>query len=234
MHQGRIAVVTGGNRGIGFEICRQLAKKKVKVIVTARDEAKGRAACKALQAEGLEVSFRQLDVTDHRSITKLTEGIQKEFGRVDILVNNAGIFVDGEMLGINVDRETVRRTMETNAFGPLFLSQALIPFMKGGGYGRIVNVSSGLGQLADMGSGYPSYRMSKSCLSAVTRILADELRGANILVNAVCPGWVKTDMGGKDADKSVEEGADTAVWLALLPDGGPTGQFFRDRKVIPW
>ena len=234
MHQERIAVVTGANRGIGFEICRQLARTKVKVILTARDEAKGRAACKELQAKGLDVAFRQFDVTDHRSITKLTEYIQNEFGGIDILVNNAGIFIDGEKLGINVDRETVRRTMETNAFGPLFLSQALIPSMKGRGYGRIVNVSSGLGQLADMGSGYPSYRMSKSCFSAVTRILADELRGTNILVNVVCPGWVRTDMGGKDAERSVEEGANTAVWLALLPDGGPSGRFFRDRKEIPW
>ena len=200
----------------------------------ARDEAKGKAACRRLQAEGLDVFFHELDVTDHGSITKFAEYIQQEFGRVDILVNNAGVFIDREKLGINVDRETVRRTMEANAFGPLFLSQALIPFMKRHHYGRIVNVSSGLGQLTDMGGGYPSYRMSKSCLSAVTRILADELKGTNILVNSVCPGWVRTDMGGSDAERSVEKGAETAVWLALLPDGGPSGQFFRDKKVIPW
>ena len=234
MDQDRVAVVTGANRGIGFEICRQLAKKKVKVILIARDEAKGKAACKKLQAEGLDVFFHQFDVTDHRSIAKLAEFIQKEHRRMDALVNNAGIFIDGDKLGINVDPGTVRRTMETNAFSPLFLSQALIPLMKGQRYGRIVNVSSGLGQLTDMGGGYPSYRMSKSCLSAVTRILADELKGMNILVNSVCPGWVRTDMGGKDAERSVEKGAETAVWLALLPDGGPSGQFFRDKKIIPW
>ncbi len=234
MKDQRIAVVTGANRGIGLEICRQLARRGVKVILTARDEVKGKEACKRLQEEGLSVLFHQLDVTDHASIGRIARHVENELRRSDILVNNAGVFIDRDKRGIDVDFETVRTTMETNAFGPFLLSQALIPIMLRHKYGRIVNVSSGLGALGDMGGGYPSYRMSKACLNALTRILADELRGTNILVNSVCPGWVRTDMGGPGAYRSVEDGADTAVWLAMLPDRGPSGRFFRDKKVIPW
>jgi len=233
-HQERIAVVTGANRGIGFEICKQLVKKRVRVVLTARDDLKGREACEKLKGGGGEAVFHPLDVTDRQDIGRLETYLRKEFSRLDILVNNAGLFIDGEKLGINVDLKTVRTTMETNAFGPLQLCQMAIPFMRHRNYGRIVNVSSGLGALTDMGGGYPSYRMSKSCLNAMTIILADELRGTNILVNSVCPGWVRTDMGGNEAERSVEQGADTAVWLAMLPDHGPSGQFFRDRTVIPW
>ncbi len=128
----------------------------------------------------------------------------------------------------------MRQTMETNVYGPYLLCQALVPLMKKNNYGRIVNISSGLGQLNDMGGGYPAYRMSKTAINVITRILAAELAGTNILVNSMCPGWVKTRMGGEGATRSVEEGADTAVWLSTLPDGGPTGKIFRDRKEVPW
>ncbi len=230
----RIAVVTGANRGIGFEVCRQLARQGVNVILTAREEVKGKEACQRLQEEGLAVQFHSLDVTSHGSIERFARYVENEHGRSDILVNNAGVFIDRDKRGIDVDFEVVRKTMETNAFGPLLLSQALIPIMLRHKYGRIVNVSSGLGALSDMGGGYPSYRLSKAFLNALTRILADELKGTNILVNSVCPGWVRTDMGGPGADRSVEDGADTAVWLAMLADRGPSGRFFRDRKEIEW
>lgn len=234
----RVAVVTGANRGIGFETCRQLAKREIQVILTSRDEAKGKVAAEKLQAEGLDVSYHPLDVADSESIERLAQFIKSEFGRIDILVNNAGVFLDskenpsGSIFDLNIS--TLHKTLETNALGSLLLCQALIPLMKEHNYGRVVNVSSGAGQLSDMNSGYPSYRISKTALNAVTRIVGNELKGTNILVNSVCPGWVKTDMGGSNAPRTPEQGADTIVWLATLPDDGPTSGFFRDRKPIPW
>lgn len=230
----RIAVVTGANRGIGCEICRQLAKRGARVVLTARDEAKGRLAAEGLAGQGLEVLFRPLDVNDEESIRALAAYLRDELHGVDILVNNAGVFLDQKRGGLDVPMATVRETLETNLLGAWRLSQALIPQMRQHGYGRIVNVSSGLGAMSEMAGGYSAYRISKTALNALTRILADELRGTNLLVNAMCPGWVKTDMGGPNATVPVEKGADTAAWLATLPDGGPSGGFFRDRRLIPW
>lgn len=231
----RIAVVTGGGRGIGFEICHQLGQSGCTMVLTARDAKKGEAAAAKLRAEGSDVRFHVLDVTSAKSIAALAAFLENEFGGVDILVNNAGIMIDprGSRLA-DSDLKTFRATLETNTLGPLALTQALLPLMKKRNYGRIVNLSSGLGQLSEMGGGTPAYRVSKAALNAVTRIAAAETRGANILVNSMCPGWVKTDMGGPNAPRTVAQGAATAVWLATLPDGGPTGGFFRDRKPIPW
>jgi NAD(P)-dependent dehydrogenase (short-subunit alcohol dehydrogenase family) len=230
----RVAVVTGANRGIGFEICRQLAQQGSHVILTSRDEAKGMAAWQKLADEGLDVRYHQLDVTDAESIRRLADFIGQEYGQLDILVNNAGIAIDGGTSALKTDLKTVRKTMETNVYGPLRLCQALVPLMRRHKYGRIVNVSSGMGQLSSMRGSAPSYRISKAALNAVTCILAADLKKTNTLVNSMCPGHVKTDMGGSSAPRSVEEGADTAVWLATLPDDGPTGGFFRNRKPIPW
>lgn len=234
----RIAVVTGGNRGIGFETCRQLAKRDFQVVLTSRSEDKGKAAAEQLQQEGLDVTFYPLDVSNPESVTQLAEYIRDQVGRLDVLVNNAGVFLDSaeneDDSIFNAKVDTVRKSMETNTFGPLILCQALMPLMQAQNYGRVVNVSSGAGQLSDMNSGYPAYRISKTALNAVTRIFAHELKGTNILVNSVCPGWVKTDMGGANATRTPEQGADTIVWLATLPDNGPTGGFFRDRKSIDW
>lgn len=234
----KIAVVTGANRGIGFEACRQLAKKEFQVVLTSRDEAKGKAAVEQLQAEGLAAYHHQLDVTSLESIDQLANFLKQKFARLDVLVNNAGVLLDyrGDLDGsiFNTKINTLRETMETNVYGPLMLCQALVPLMKTHNYGRVVNVSSGAGQLSDMHSGYPSYRISKTALNALTRILADELKGTNVLVNSLCPGWVKTDMGGENAPRTPEQGADTIVWLATLPDNGPTGGFFRDRQLIDW
>jgi NAD(P)-dependent dehydrogenase (short-subunit alcohol dehydrogenase family) len=229
----RIAVVTGANRGIGFEIVRQLSKKGWKVILTARDEAKGLQASGRLKAEGLDVEFHVLDVTDPGSIRRLKEDLEKTQGRLDVLVNNAGIFIDGNKTSLNVDMKTVRETMETNFIGPFQLSQALLPLLLKSDDARIINISSGLGQLSDGSGGYPSYSISKAALNMMTVQMAESLGAAGVKVNSVCPGWVRTDMGGPGAPRSVEEGADTAVWLAAAPDI-PNGKFIRDRKEIAW
>lgn len=233
----KIAIVTGGNRGLGFETSHQLAKQGFKVILTSRDEDKGKAAADKLQSENLDVIFHRLDITSDESTQKLAEYIREQFGKLDVLVNNAGIYLD-DKVGVNsvfnTKIDTVKQTMETNLYGALRVTQALIPFMKKQNYGRIVNVSSGMGQLSDMEGGYTGYRLSKTALNALTRIFANELQDTNILINSVCPGWVKTDMGGADAPRTLEEGVDTIVWLATLPDSGATGGFFRDRKPIDW
>jgi NAD(P)-dependent dehydrogenase (short-subunit alcohol dehydrogenase family) len=231
----RIALVTGGNRGIGFEICRQLARKGLAVVLTARDAGKGKAAAKTLQDEGLAVEFHRLDVTSCRSIRACVASVAERRGHIDVLVNNAGVLLDprgSRFLDSKLD--TYRDTLETNLFGPLQLAQAVVPLMKANRYGRIVNLSSGLGQLADMGTGTPAYRLSKTALNALTRILAAEFRESNILANSMCPGWVKTGMGGDQAPKSPREAAETAVWLATLPNDGPSGGFFRDCKPVHW
>jgi NAD(P)-dependent dehydrogenase (short-subunit alcohol dehydrogenase family) len=235
---GRIAVVTGGNRGMGLETCRQLAGRGARVVLTSRDPAKGEAAAGRLQGEGLDVRDHQLDVADDDSIRRLAKLIRSEFGRLDILVNNAGI-----VRGRDEPRERAMRPLEampaglrevlaTNLIGPFLLCQKLIPLMQRGG--RVVNVSSGMGQLSDMGADFPAYRISKAGLNALTRVFASELAGTGIKVNAACPGWVRTDMGGAGATRSVEQGVATTIWLATLPDDGPSGGLFRDKKPIPW
>jgi NAD(P)-dependent dehydrogenase (short-subunit alcohol dehydrogenase family) len=231
----RIALVTGGNRGIGLEVCRQLAQHGLAVVLTARDAAKGKAAVKALQDGGLAVEFQRLDVNSCRSIRACVAAVAERRGRIDVLVNNAGVMLDprgSRFLDSKLD--TYRDTLETNFFGPLQLAQSVVQLMKANRYGRIINVSSELGQLEEMGAGTPAYRISKTALNALTRILAAEFRESNILVNSMCPGWVKTGIGGDHAPRTPAQAADTAVWLATLPDDGPTGGFFRDRKKIAW
>lgn len=230
----KIALVTGANRGIGFEGCRQLAARGMPVILTGRNITKTRAAAALLRDEGLKVSPFQLDVTDIDSIATLLEEIEKTFGRLDILVNNAGVYLDEDVSVFDVPLETMRLTQEINFYGPLNMCRAFVPMMRLQNYGRVVNVSSGYGAMADMGGRTAAYRISKLALNALTRIVADEVKGANIKVNSVCPGWVNTDMGGPAAPRSVGEGADTITWLATLPDDGPSGGFFRDRQPIPW
>jgi NAD(P)-dependent dehydrogenase (short-subunit alcohol dehydrogenase family) len=230
----QVALVTGANRGIGLEIVRQLAAKGITVILAARDPRRAEEAAQPLKAQGLAVIPRQLDVTDQASVDQLAREVEAEFGGLDILINNAGVFIDRNQPGTAADLDVVRATLETNLYGPWRLSEVFLPLMRRAGRGRIVNLSSGLGALSEMGGGYPGYRVSKTALNALTRILADELRGSGVLVNSACPGWVRTEMGGANAPRSVEQGADTPVWLATLPDDGPTGGFFRDRQPIPW
>jgi NAD(P)-dependent dehydrogenase (short-subunit alcohol dehydrogenase family) len=231
----RLAVVTGGNRGIGYEICRQLARKGLRVVLTSRDSEKGREARNKLEKEGLDVLHHQLEVTDRVSVGAIASHLESEYGRVDVLVNNAGISIDGRSTSVLREKEeTFRTTLETNFYAALRMCQALVPLMQKNHYGRVVNLSSGLGQLDDMGDGTPAYRVSKTALNALTRMVASAVEGDNILVNSMCPGWVRTDMGGPGASRTVEQGAETAVWLAMLPHDGPTGGFFRDKKPIPW
>ena len=231
MDNERLALVSGGNRGIGLEVCRQLAERGYAVIMGSRDEENGRVA-----AEGLEwnVIPQQLDVADAGSVDRMAAFLEDEFGRLDILVNNAGISNDEGQRGVDADLDRAKESLEANLFGAWRLCEMAIPLMRRNGYGRIVNVSTGLAALEDMGGGSPGYRISKTALNALTRILASELRGSGILVNAVNPGWVQTDMGGSGATRSVEEGAEALVWAATLPNSGPTGGFFQDRRPVPW
>ena len=225
-----IAVVTGGNRGIGLEISGQLTGKGVKVVIAARDPAEGEAAAKTLGAE-----FQPLDVSKPASITAFAAWLQTRHGRLDILVNNAGVLIDrAERIADGMDAEVLERTLLVNLYGPMRVTQALLPLLRASRSGRIVNMSSILAQLSGMGAGTPAYRISKTALNALTRVLAAELEGTGVKVNTMSPGWVKTRMGGEGAPRTVEQGADTAVWLALLPDDGPTGGFFQDRKQVTW
>jgi NAD(P)-dependent dehydrogenase (short-subunit alcohol dehydrogenase family) len=234
-----LAVVTGGNRGLGLETCRQLAAKGIQVILTARSADKAETAARQLQTQGLDVRWQALDVSDIASVEALARFVREEFGRLDILVNNAGVFSDpfdstapGASSIFKAEIDTLRAAMETNTYGALRVAQALIPLMNG--RGTVVNVSSGMGQLSDMNGCCPGYRLSKTALNAVTRIFADELKDTRVKINSVCPGWVKTDMGGPNAERDVEQGAAGIVWAACLPDDGPSGGFFRDGQPIPW
>jgi NAD(P)-dependent dehydrogenase (short-subunit alcohol dehydrogenase family) len=234
MAEQRIALVTGGNRGIGLEISRQLAGLGIKVILGSRDSAKGVAAAGELTAAGLPVEARQLDVSSAKSISECMSWVRRDVGRLDILVNNAGIMIEEGDADPLEELEMIRETMQTNVYGPFLLSRLATPIMKSRRYGRIVNLSSSMGSLTEMGAGYIAYRLSKAGINVVTRVIAAETEGMGILVNSVDPGWVRTAMGGQGATRSVEKGAETVVWLATLPDNGPTGSFFRDRKPIAW
>ena len=241
MSTNKIAVVTGANRGIGKEIARQLASKDIHVIMTARNPESGESAANELRAEQLDVEFFRLDVTSDSDVSALSGYIAEKYGKIDILVNNAGVLLEGDranppisskILDANVD--IIRNTFEINTMGALKVSLALVKSMQVNGYGRIVNVSSGMGSMGEWSPGFPGYRISKVSLNMITRLLAAEVDGQNILVNSVCPGWVRTDMGGPNAKRSLAEGAYGPVRLATLADNGPNGGFFRDDKEVPW
>ena len=239
MAETRTALVTGGNRGIGLEIARQLARQGILTAIGSRDITKGEEAAAQLIAEGLEPAVVELDVTSADSVRDAVDKTRHLFGRIDILVNNAGILLErsrdgtaGNVVQVPIDK--VFECFDVNTVGPLRLIQAVLPGMLDEGYGRIVNLSSGLGQLSEMSGGHTAYRLSKAALNALTRTTAADIGQGNIKVNTMCPGWVQTDMGGEDATRSVSEGAETAVWLANLAEDGPTGGFFRDKKQIAW
>jgi len=233
MSEQRTALVTGANRGIGLEVCRQLAARGLRVILTARDRARADAAAASLRDAG-EVIAAPLDVTDPRSVSTLAIDLSDRRLHVDVLVNNAAVLV-GESTGVlETTIDDLRATFQTNLFGVILVSQAFVPGMIARRYGRVVNVSSQAGQLLSMGTYAPAYSMSKASLNAFTRQLAAATQGRNVLVNSADPGWVRTAMGGPSAPRSVEQGADTPVWLATLSAKGPTGGFFSDRKPIDW
>jgi NAD(P)-dependent dehydrogenase (short-subunit alcohol dehydrogenase family) len=231
---GHVALVTGAYRGIGLEVARQLARLGFNVVLTARDPRKAEAAADALTKEGLGVVPFPLDVTDGQSVEAAARFVEGRFGRLDVLVNNAAILYDSWQRAEKADLDTVREAFETNTLGAWRVAQAFIPLLRESGHGRLVNVSSQSGSLASMGGGTPAYSASKAALNALTRMLADELRAARVLVNSVCPGWVATEMGGPDAPRTPAEGAASVVWAATLPDEGPTGGFFRDGQPLAW
>jgi NAD(P)-dependent dehydrogenase (short-subunit alcohol dehydrogenase family) len=230
----RVALITGASRGVGLEIGRQLGAAGYTVVLTARDPERGERALSLLRQTGVDARFQTLDVTDPARARQVAASVAAELGRLDALVNNAAIAIDVRATLETVDPDLTRRTLETNFLGALHCCQAFLPLMRQQEYGRIVNVSSGRGSFSRLGSGGPSYRISKTALNALTVILADELKQTNILVNAMTTGWVRTRLGGLKAPRSVAEGAETAVWLAMLPDDGPRGKFFKDREEFPW
>lgn len=229
----RIALVTGANRGIGLEVVRQLAARGITVFLGARDLEKGKTAARALQTEGLNVAACQLDVTNPDDIKQVTETITQNYGRLNILINNAGILYDTWQTAHTADLAEVQSAFATNTLGPWQVSQSMIPLLKRSAHGRIVNVSSGAGSIHSMNGSTPAYSVSKVTLNALTIMLSQNLSDDGILVNAVCPGWVATDMGGSGG-RPVEEGGASVVWAALLADDGPTGGFFRNGRAIAW
>jgi NAD(P)-dependent dehydrogenase (short-subunit alcohol dehydrogenase family) len=230
----RVALVTGANRGLGFETCRQLLARGMRVVLTGRDEASARRALGTLGVSENHAIALQMDVTDAGSIKSAQRAAARRLGHVDVIVNNAAVLLFENASVLSIPADAYRRTFETNLFGAIEVCRAFARGMSERGYGRIVNVSSGAGQLASMSTYAPAYSISKAALNAFTRILAATYEGTGVLINAVDPGWVRTDMGGPAAPRSVEEGADTIVWLATLPGDGPTGGFFHNRRQIPW
>jgi NAD(P)-dependent dehydrogenase (short-subunit alcohol dehydrogenase family) len=220
------ALVTGAYRGLGYEVARQLSERGWNVIITARRKQQGEAAAGKLK----NTSFYELDITDLTGVAR----VAKKVSKLDVLINNAGIVAEGDQDILTVRPELIASTIATNALGALRVSQALVPQLLKSSAGRIVNVSSGAGQLSDMGTWAPAYSASKTTLNAITCLLAAALKDKNIAVNSVCPGWVRTEMGGPNAPRSVEQGAAGITWLAADAPQNKTGLFWRDKEVIPW
>jgi NAD(P)-dependent dehydrogenase (short-subunit alcohol dehydrogenase family) len=225
-----LALVTGANRGIGLEVARQLGRDGMSVLLGSRDRARGEAAAARLREEGLDITPLELDVADPAGAGVVPAAIEAAGGRLEVLVNNAGVYPGGR--ASRIDFDVVEQAWQTNAAGAWRVAVAAIPFMAAGA--RIVNVSSGAGSLATMDASMPAYNVSKAALNAITRVLAADLRSAGIIVNSVCPGWVRTDMGGAGASRAVEEGAASVLWAARLAPDGPTGGFFRDGRPVAW
>jgi NAD(P)-dependent dehydrogenase (short-subunit alcohol dehydrogenase family) len=231
---GKIALITGANRGIGLEIASQLATRGFHVIVGSRSAEAGEKTAQAIGAKGGLASSLHLDVSSSTSVRAAAEEFPGIADHLDVLINNAGIYPDEGLSILTIGRQQLAATFHTNTFGPIEVVQAFLPFLRRAGATRIINISSGYGQLDGLSPGVPSYCLSKLALNGVTLMLSEALKSDGIAVNSMCPGWVRTDMGGPGATRSVQEGADTAVWLATEAPQGLTGKFLRDRKPIDW
>lgn len=229
----KIALVTGGNRGIGFAITQGLLQKGYQVIITSRSLDKAKQAAKKLNSNDKIIPI-ELDVADDNSIDKALESLQQKVNKLDALINNAGIYPDEGVNILTIDRELLDQTLNTNTFGAIRMVQTFLPLLKKSEDARVVNVSSGFGEINGLSADYPSYCLSKLALNGATIMLSQALRSEKIAVNAICPGWVKTDMGGDSAPRTPEQGADTAIWLATEAPREETGKYWRDRKVISY
>jgi len=229
-----IILITGGNRGIGFETARQLAGRGFHVVIAARNDLQGQKAAERIQAAGGQATFLSLDVSSSDSIHQAARRFADIADHLDVLINNAGIYPDKGVDILTIPRQQMVDTLQTNTFGPLEVTQAFVPYLRKSTVPRIINVSSGYGELNGLSANVPSYCLSKLALNGLTIMLADALKSDGIAVNSMCPGWVRTDMGGPNATRSVEEGADTAVWLASDAPQELTGKFLRNREQIAW
>jgi NAD(P)-dependent dehydrogenase (short-subunit alcohol dehydrogenase family) len=224
----KIALVTGANRGIGFEVARQLAAAGFHVILAARDKTRGKEAARKIQADGMV-----LDVTSYESIANLAKEVKDKYGGLDVLVNNAGVMMGESKKITQATKDEIEQSVYTNALGPLFMTNALLDILNP--HAQVIMVSSGFGEMcAGFNTNAPLYSATKTFLNAITRHLAQALQSKPVYINAVCPGWVRTDMGGKHADRSVKKGAETIVWLAKGEAGSTTGKFLRDQQEISW
>jgi NAD(P)-dependent dehydrogenase (short-subunit alcohol dehydrogenase family) len=229
-----VALVTGGNRGIGYELVKQLALKGFKVILASRDSEKGHEATQKLKESNLDVSFVEMDVNNQESIHQAAVVINEKYGRLDVLINNAGVYLEENRKLVAMDPSILERTMTTNFFGAYHVIRSFIPLMEKRGYGRIINVSSEYGAMNEMSySGVGAYKLSKFALNGLTRLVAAEING-DIKINAVDPGWVSSDMGGPSAPRTPKQAAESILWLATVGSEGPNGGFFRDGKQIDW
>ncbi len=231
MSEQKTVLVTGANKGIGLEIVRELLEKGLRVFLTARNAAAGKKAASSFDGD---VHFLEMDVSEDASIQNGATAYGELADSLDVLINNAGIYPDENFDILTISREQLVETFQTNTFGPVKVTQAFLPFLKKSSSPRIINVSSGYGEIGGLSSKVPSYCLSKLTLNGVTIMLDQALRSEGIAVYSMCPGWVRTDMGGANASRSVEEGADTAVWLATQAPQTLSGKFFRDRKAIGW
>ena len=227
-------LITGANRGIGREIARELARRGQHVIVASRRLTAAQETAAAIREAGGKADALEMDVSDSASINAAADRLARQFDRLDVLVNNAGIYPDKGLSILTVTRQQMGTTFATNTFGALEVVQRFLPMLLRAGHARVINMSSGYGQISGLSSEAPSYCLSKLGLNGLTIMLAPVLKDDGIVVNSVCPGWVRTEMGGKNAPRTVEQGADTAVWLALDAGQNLTGKFFRDRAEIPW
>lgn len=233
----RIILITGANRGLGYALSDALSADGEKVIMVCRDKQKGQAAIEKLQSQGREVVLKVADTSNLDAIDKLSEEIAAEFGHIDVLINNAAINIDRDDTRIeNIELELLESTMQTNFTGPLWMCKKFIPLIKKSKEGRIINFSSGLGQLTVPRMGpYPAYSISKTAINALTKILAEEVKDDNILVVSLDPGWVRTDLGGPNAMLSIEEGIETPYWLATEDCKNiTTGECYKEKKILGW